>query len=589
MSAPELFDRRRRTLLAGGGTLAVATALRTHRALAQGADAGKMRIGIIGSGHIGGTIGGLWVKAGHPVLFSSRHPEELKDLVAGLGPLAQAGTVEQAIAFGDVLFIAVPYGALPQIGQDYGDSAQGQDRARRLQRRGQRATAPSPRRSSATASASTSQKYLPGTRLVRAFNTLSYKIFAREANRPDPKLAVPIAGDDRRSSAGRGRTGARCRLRSGGGRQAGGREPLPARRAGLRPGGERGRTQAEAVAGAMMALAALACSALVPATPQERAAALWSFAYFFTLLAGYYVLRPLRDQMGIAGGVRDLPWLFTATFVSAARGAAALRRAGGEAAARALHPDRLSLLRRQPRAVLAVADARRRAGDRGARVFRLGQRLQPVCGRGVLVVHGRSVHEPSRASACSASSAPAARRAGCSGRVITIGLSVPLGPVNLLIAAAVLLELAVFCVHRLERAWPRSRRRREPRDAQRIGGSAFAALPELIRSPYLLGVARLGQPALVRRDDRSISSRPTSLRRRCMARRADAHLRRHRSRGGPAQPGDPGLRHRATAQALRHRHRGRRAAGGLRRRLRRAWRWRRRLPSWWRCRWCSAG
>src|SRR5260370_28547542 len=54
----------------------------------------------------------------------------------------------------------------------------------------------------------------------------------------------------------------------------------------------------------------------VPATAPERSAALWSFAYFFTLLAGYYVLRPLRDQMGIAGGVKNLPWLFTATFVS---------------------------------------------------------------------------------------------------------------------------------------------------------------------------------------------------------------------------------------------------------------------------------
>jgi len=41
-----------------------------------------------------------------------------------------------------------------------------------------------------------SQKYLHGARLVRAFNTLNYKIFASEANRPDPKLAVPIAGDD---------------------------------------------------------------------------------------------------------------------------------------------------------------------------------------------------------------------------------------------------------------------------------------------------------------------------------------------------------------------------------------------------------
>ena len=54
----------------------------------------------------------------------------------------------------------------------------------------------------------------------------------------------------------------------------------------------------------------------VPATPQELAAALWSFGYFFMLLAGYFVLRPLRDQMGIAGGVRSLPWLFIATFLS---------------------------------------------------------------------------------------------------------------------------------------------------------------------------------------------------------------------------------------------------------------------------------
>ena len=76
----------------------------------------------------------------------------------------------------------------------------------------------------------------------------------------------------------------------------------------------------------------------------------------------------------------------------AARGATALRRAGGETAARALHPHRLSLLRRQSRAVLAAADARCRAGDRRARVLRLGERIQSVCGRRVLVVHGRSVH-----------------------------------------------------------------------------------------------------------------------------------------------------------------------------------------------------
>ena len=163
--------------------------------LAQAAGGAKSRIGIIGSGHIGGTIGGLWVKAGHPVLFSSRHPEELKDLVAGLGPLARAGTVAQAIEFGDVIFVAVPYGALPQIGQDYGDALKGKivlDACNAV-----------PSRDGAIADEAdrdgigiTSQKYLPGTRLVRAFNTMSYMIFAREANRPDPKLAIPIAGDD---------------------------------------------------------------------------------------------------------------------------------------------------------------------------------------------------------------------------------------------------------------------------------------------------------------------------------------------------------------------------------------------------------
>src|SRR5262249_18352549 len=101
------------------GALALFAALRPLPIFAQ-ASGGKLRIGIIGSGHIGGTIGGLWVKAGHRVLFSSRHPEELKDLVARLGPLAQNGTGAQAIAFGDALLFAVPYGALPQLGRDYG-------------------------------------------------------------------------------------------------------------------------------------------------------------------------------------------------------------------------------------------------------------------------------------------------------------------------------------------------------------------------------------------------------------------------------------------------------------------------------------
>ena len=116
--------------------------------------------------------------------------------MACLGPLAQAGTVDQAIAFGDVVFIAVPYGALPQIGRDYGKSLAGKivlDADNAVASR-DGAIADEVERDGIGV---TSQKYLPGARLVRAFNTLSYMIFEREANRAVPRLAVPIAGDDR--------------------------------------------------------------------------------------------------------------------------------------------------------------------------------------------------------------------------------------------------------------------------------------------------------------------------------------------------------------------------------------------------------
>jgi predicted dinucleotide-binding enzyme len=178
-----------------GAGLAATLAPRLARAQ-SGGNGGKLAIGTIGSGHIGGTIGGLWVKAGHSVMFSSRHPEELKDLVSGLGELAQAGTVDQAIAFGEVVFIAVPYASLPQIGRDYGAALKGKimlDACNAVAPRdGDEIVGEVEREGIGVVS----QKYLPGARLVRAFNTLNYKIFASEANRANPKLAVPIAGDD---------------------------------------------------------------------------------------------------------------------------------------------------------------------------------------------------------------------------------------------------------------------------------------------------------------------------------------------------------------------------------------------------------
>lgn len=186
-------DIQRRRLVCAGltaitGVLLLPKGLRAQ----QGA---KLRIGIIGAGRIGGTLGELWVKAGHPVLLSSRHPEALKDLVARLGPLAQAGSVEQAIEFGDALLLAVPYGALPALGQEHAALLKGKivlDAGNAIAARDGAIVEEAERNGIGI----TSQKYLAGTRLVRAFNTLSYLILAREANRPEPRLAIPIAGDD---------------------------------------------------------------------------------------------------------------------------------------------------------------------------------------------------------------------------------------------------------------------------------------------------------------------------------------------------------------------------------------------------------
>ncbi|MGC1949893.1 MAG: NAD(P)-binding domain-containing protein [Pseudolabrys sp.] len=186
-----LVDRR--LLLGAASFAAITTILQPTRLFAQGSS--PTRIGIIGSGNIGGTIGGLWVKKGHSVFFSSRHPDELKDMVTKLGSLAQAGTVEQAVAFGDVLFIAVPYGAIPQIGKDYSAAMKGKvmlDACNAVSSR-DGAVADEVEQNGIGV---TTQRYFPGVRIVRAFNTMSYMVFAREANRPDPKLAIPIAGDD---------------------------------------------------------------------------------------------------------------------------------------------------------------------------------------------------------------------------------------------------------------------------------------------------------------------------------------------------------------------------------------------------------
>src|SRR5205814_216300 len=93
---------------------------RPLRALAQTSGGAKLESATIGAGREGGALGTQFAKAGHPVMFSSRHPEQLKDLVTASGPNAKAGTVAEAVAFGDVVLMVVPYAAVEEIGKEHG-------------------------------------------------------------------------------------------------------------------------------------------------------------------------------------------------------------------------------------------------------------------------------------------------------------------------------------------------------------------------------------------------------------------------------------------------------------------------------------
>src|SRR5262245_38165583 len=110
--------RRAFIQLAGAGLGALALGARPELLLAQ-AIASRIKIGSIGAGRMGGALGELFVKAGHAVMLSSRHPDDIKPLAARLGPLASVGTVEQAVAFGDVIVLVVPYPAIEEIGKTH--------------------------------------------------------------------------------------------------------------------------------------------------------------------------------------------------------------------------------------------------------------------------------------------------------------------------------------------------------------------------------------------------------------------------------------------------------------------------------------
>jgi predicted dinucleotide-binding enzyme len=155
-----------------------------------------MRIGIIGSGHIGATAARLFLEAGHDVaIANSRGPESLTGLVDELGERARAATVEEAESFGELVLVAIPFGrytglpAEPLLDKIVVDAMNYYP-----QRDGSFPDLDAGR----TTSSELLGAHLRGARLVKAFNTMYWKTLGERGSREagGDRLVLFIAGDD---------------------------------------------------------------------------------------------------------------------------------------------------------------------------------------------------------------------------------------------------------------------------------------------------------------------------------------------------------------------------------------------------------
>jgi len=220
--------------------------------------------------------------------------------------------------------------------------------------------------------------------------------------------------------------------------------------------------------------------------PGEGQALCWSFAYFFCLLAGYYVLRPLRDEMGVAGGVRNLQWLFTATFVTMLAAVPLYGALVARLPRRRLIPFVYHFFAANIALfwLLLTLDIERVLVARAFFVWVSVFNLFAVSVFWSFMADLFGQEQGKRLFAIIAAGGTAGALAG---PALTVGLAEILGPTNLLIIAALFLEIAVLCVRRIEVT--SSNNDLPGKKAEAIGGGWLEGFALLARSPYLAAIA----------------------------------------------------------------------------------------------------
>lgn len=224
---------------------------------------------------------------------------------------------------------------------------------------------------------------------------------------------------------------------------------------------------------------------IVGAQPHEVVALLLSFAYFFCVLCGYYILRPLREEMGIAGGVQNLHWVFTATFL----------------AMLALVPLFGWVTRRYARAVFLPAvylffivnlllffGAFQIEGAHPwtARVFFVWVSVFNLFVVSVFWSFMADLYSNEQARRLFGFIAAGGSLGAIAGPALTAVLAVPFGPVNLLLLSAAFLGAAVLCIGALTRREGGSLRISQEAG---LGGGVWEGVTELARSRYLFSIA----------------------------------------------------------------------------------------------------
>jgi AAA family ATP:ADP antiporter len=218
--------------------------------------------------------------------------------------------------------------------------------------------------------------------------------------------------------------------------------------------------------------------------PEERGAVLWSFAYFFSLLCGYYMLRPVREEMGIRGGVENLPWAFTGTFLTMLVAVPVFSKL----VARVPRARAIPVVYRFFLLNLVVFWLLLRAGvarEQVARAFFVWVSVYNLFVVSVFWSYMADLFRSEQGKRLFGFIAGGGSLGALCGPVLTAGLVGLVGVPNLLLISALFLEGAARCAGRLAR-WARAR----PGEAEEaVGGGAFAGFGAVARSRYLLALA----------------------------------------------------------------------------------------------------